>query len=71
MKTVVSIPGMHCDSCISLISEVSHDFPAIRALNIDLKTKRVELEHAEDLDVAAWTSEVESLGGQYKITPIS
>ena len=62
---------MHCDSCASLIKDVSSEFPAIKEAKVDLKTKRVELEHSPDLDLAAWSKEVESLGEKYKVTKIS
>ncbi len=70
MKTVLSIPGMHCDSCAALIKDVSSEFPAIKTVEVDLKTKRVILNHSEDLDLAAWSKEIEALGEKYKVTPL-
>lgn len=67
MKITVSIPGMHCSSCAALVKDVSGEFPAIKNINIDMGTKRVELDHAENFDMASWTKEVESLGEKYKI----
>lgn len=67
MKTTVSVPGMHCESCVSLIKDVSSDFPSIQQIHIDLNSKRIELEHTEDFSLDAWTREVESLGEKYKV----
>lgn len=71
MKTTLSIPGMHCESCISLIKDVSSEFPSIQNINVNLETKRIELDHAEDFDFAAWSKEVESLGEKYKIAKVA
>lgn len=70
MKTVLSIPGMHCDSCAALIKDVSSEFPAINNVDVDLRTKRVTIDHSENLDLAAWSKEVEALGEKYKVTPL-
>ncbi|MBI5413735.1 heavy-metal-associated domain-containing protein [Candidatus Peregrinibacteria bacterium] len=71
MKTTVSIPGMHCNSCAALVKDVSSEFPAIKNVNIDIATKRVELDHSEELDMNAWTREIESLGEKYKVRKIA
>lgn len=67
MKTVFSIPGMHCDSCIALIKDVSGDFPSIQEINVNLETKKVEIDHAESFDKNLWIKEVEALGDAYKV----
>ena len=35
MTTTVHIPGLHCDSCESLVKQVSHDYPLIRSIDVD------------------------------------
>lgn len=67
MKTIVSIPGMHCNSCVEMIKEVSSEFPSIQEVNVDLKSKKVTLEHNEHFDRGSWTKEVESLSKDYKV----
>ena len=71
MMTTVSIPGMHCASCASLIKDVSAEFPAITKVDVNLESKIVALEHSDAFDLASWTTEVESLGGAYKVVPPS
>jgi len=67
MKTTVSIPGMHCNSCMLLVKDVSNEFPEIQNVDVNLDTKKVVLEHDENLDLSAWTKEIESLGEPYKV----
>lgn len=70
MKTTVSIPGMHCASCATLIKDVSSEFPQILSANVDVGTKIVTLDHDESFDLQKWTNEIESLGETYKVTPV-
>lgn len=70
MKTTVSIPGIHCDACVSLIKDVSSDFPQIQQVDVDLTAKTVTLEHTNDFDAPKWTEELESLGDKYKVHPV-
>ncbi len=70
MQTTVSIPGMHCESCVALIKDVSAEFGEISRVDIDLGAKRVTLEHADGFDTARWRREIESLGEKYKISSV-
>ncbi len=58
---------MHCESCVSLIKDVSSDFSSIQKLDIQLDTKKVEIEHAESFNKDLWIREVEALGDTYKV----
>jgi copper chaperone CopZ len=69
MKTIVSIPGMHCASCAALIKDVSTEFPQIQNADVNVETKIVTLDHAENFDFATWKAEIESLGDAYKVLP--
>ncbi len=71
MKTIVSIPGMHCNSCVEMIKEVSTDFPAIQKIDIDLEKKTAVLEHTDEFVLGAWAEEVQTLGDEYKVEKIS
>lgn len=68
MKTTVSIPGMHCASCVSLVKDVSSDFSEIKEVHVDLDSKQVVIDHEDKLDLNKWKSEIESLGDAYKVT---
>lgn len=67
LSTTIHIPGMHCTSCVALIKDISAAFPSIAKVDVDLTTKRVALEHADDFDFAKWKAEIESLGDTYKV----
>lgn len=67
-QTIVSIPGLHCPSCISLIKDVSSEFPALTHVDVDLASKRVTLAHDDTFDFAQWKQEIEALGNAYRVT---
>lgn len=67
-STTVQIPGLHCPSCISLIKDVSSEFPALTSVDVDLMTKRVTLEHTDTFDFTKWKQEIEGLGDAYRVT---
>ena len=67
MLITVAIPGIHCAGCAALIKDVSSEFPSIKNIEIDLNTKVVTLDHADDFDLAKWTAEIESLDEKYKV----
>ena len=67
MKTTVRIPGIHCASCAALIKDVSSEFSTIKNVSVDLKTKKVTLEHEEGFDQGKWKKEIEALGDAYKV----
>ena len=71
MQTTVSIPGMHCEGCANLIKDVSGDFPAVTRTDVDLKTKRVTLDHSVAFDFGAWKKAVEELGDVYKVQTVA
>lgn len=71
METIVSIPGMHCQSCATMIKEVSAEFPQVTKTDVDLEKKQVLLEHEKNFDPEKWTKEIESLGEDYKVYPVS
>ena len=68
---MVSIPGMHCESCAKLIQDVSSEFPSINNIDVDMNTKKVSIDHNESFDMQKWTEEIESLGEKYKVQPSS
>lgn len=67
MQTTVSIPGIHCAACATLIKDVSSEFSAIKNVDIDIETKKVTLDHDEGFDMQQWKSEIESLDRKYAV----
>ena len=70
MQTTVSIAGIHCASCVSLIKEVSSDFPEIETVEVDTNSKQVTVKHNDDFPKDRWVAAVEELGETYKVQPI-
>lgn len=68
MQTVITIPGIHCPSCATLIKDISSEFPAITSVKVDLESKNVTLEHDEAFEKDAWKKEIEELGDAYKVS---
>jgi len=71
MQTTVTIPGIHCAACATLIKDVSSEFSQIQKADVDIETKKVTLEHGEDFDLSKWTEEIETLGDTYKVQSAS
>jgi copper chaperone CopZ len=67
--TTVSIPGIHCPSCSALIKDVSSEFPSIKTIEVDIDTKKVNIDHDESFDMQKWTEEIEALDEKYKVHP--
>lgn len=70
MKTIVSIPGIHCDACATLIKDVSSDFAEIENVDVDINAKQVTLKHSDDFPKGRWISAIEELGDTYKVQPV-
>ncbi len=70
MHTTVSIPGIHCKACETLIRDISGDFPAITSIAVDLSTKQVTLEHTDDFNLADWSKAIGDLGPEYRVQPL-
>ena len=68
--STVLIPGMHCTSCVSLVKDVSSEFPAIQNVAIDLPSKKVTIEHDDTFNLQKWIEEIEALGETYKVSPL-
>lgn len=68
--TIVSIPGIHCDACATLIKDVSTDFPEIQQVDVDTNAKQVTLKHTDDFPKDRWVAAIEELGDTYKVQPV-
>lgn len=68
--TKVSIPGIHCASCATLIKDVSGEFPSIKSVDVDVDAKHVTLEHDESFNMQKWVEEIEALDPKYTIQPV-
>ena len=67
MQSTYSIPGIHCDACKNLTTEVTLESPGVTSAYVDLATKTVTIEHDETFDRDAWKQEIEALDEKYKV----
>ncbi len=66
MKTILTIEGMHCNSCKVLIEEVAKETKGIVSCSVDFKTGKTVIEHDNTLNWNQLKKEIESLGS-YKV----
>ncbi len=71
MITTLSIPGIHCDACATLIKDVSADFPEIKDVAVDTTSKRVTLDHSDSFPKERWIDAIEALGDAYSVEALS
>lgn len=71
MQSLFSIPGIHCEGCAKLITDVTRDSPGVENVNVDLKAKTVTIDHAETFDREAWKNEIQSLNADYIVHAVS
>lgn len=62
MKTILTVKGMHCESCKVLIEDTCKDIKGIKSCKVDFKTGKVELEHEKPIDLNLIKKEIKSLG---------
>lgn len=67
MHTTVSIPGIRCHACETLIRDVSGDFPTISSVTVDIPAKKVALEHDDGFNLTVWAKAIGELGPQYRV----
>lgn len=67
MKTILSIPGIHCPACAALIHDVSMDFPDIEHIDVDLEKKTVSITHNDAFALPAWSAAIEALDSKYTV----
>jgi copper chaperone CopZ len=66
MQMTVSIPGIHCKACETLIRDVSTEFPQITSLSFDLSKKQVQIVYDEGFDFNQWSMAVGKLSPDYQ-----
>lgn len=71
MKTIVSIPGIHCESCSALIKDVSSEFPSIQNVDVNLSSKQVIIDHAEEFDLKKWSDEIVAIDPKYAVHSVT
>ena len=67
----VSIPGIHCEGCVKLITDVTQDTPGVERVHVDQISKTVVIDHSDAFDFEAWKTEIQSLNPDYTVVPVS
>ena len=62
MKTTITIKGIHCAACKSLIEDVGKDIPGVAACTVDFKTGETVIEYEHMPDWGKFKAEIEQLG---------
>lgn len=66
MKTILTIKGMHCESCKVLIEDICKEVKGVTSCNVDVNKSTAVIEH-DKADMKAIKKEIERIG-QYKVT---
>ncbi len=66
MKTELTVDGIHCTSCKVLIEDICSEFKEIKKCDVDVKKRKVVLEHDSKLDLLKIKKGIESVG-EYKV----
>ena len=66
MKTTLTIKGMHCISCKSVIEDACKDISGVKACTVDFKSWKTVVEHDNTVTFDQLKKEIESLG-QYEV----
>ncbi len=69
MQTTLSIQGMHCVSCKTLIEEVINEQPNVTSCEVDPTSGRTTINHDAPLDMEGMKKAITALG-DYHVTPI-
>lgn len=67
--TSISVAGMHCASCKTLIEEVAMETPGVRSCAVDLEKGTGTVVHDDAFDFDAFAREIGALG-PYRVTKV-
>lgn len=70
MTTTLSIQGMHCGSCKTLIEDVCGDIPGVMSCTVDVAAGSVRIEHDATVSTETIRREIEQLG-DYKTSVLA
>ena len=69
MRTVLSISGMNCASCVAHVQSAINKTPGVADCRVNLASARAVIDHDAPIDLAQLTQAVESAG--YGVRPVS
>lgn len=62
MKTILTLTGMHCDSCKRLIESVYADMPGVSSCEVNVTDRIAVVEHDATVQPEAIAEEINALG---------
>lgn len=62
MKTTLIVQGMTCNHCKMSVTQALKALAGVTSVEVDLNTKRVEVEHAPDVERAQLGEAIEAVG---------
>jgi copper ion binding protein len=62
MKTVLNIEGMSCEHCVKHVTEALKGIAGVKSAKVNLKNKRAEVNHDENVTLDAMKAAVSEAG---------
>ena len=62
MKTILQIEGMSCAHCVQHVKKALEAVAGVTSANVNLKNKSAEVEHGDNVNIAAMKTTVEDAG---------
>ncbi len=71
MQTIFSIPGIHCEGCGKLITDVTQDSAGVQNVVVDVIKKTVTINHDATFDRESWKNEIQAANPDYTVHSVS
>jgi copper ion binding protein len=62
MKTTLIVQGMTCNHCVMSVTRALRALDGVTSVEVDLQTKRVEVEHEASVERARLGAAIEAVG---------
>jgi copper chaperone len=62
MKTTLIVAGMTCNHCVMSVTQALKALAGVTSVEVDLQTKRVEVEHEATVERARLGAAIEAVG---------
>lgn len=66
MQSILTVPGMTCNNCVNHVKNAAEHVPGVEQVVIDLKSKKVNIQHKEIASLSAIAAAIENAG--YDVT---
>jgi copper chaperone len=62
VKTILKVEGMHCQHCVSAVSEALGSLPGVEKVKVDLAKGEAKVKHGIDVGIEALKDAVAKAG---------